>query len=367
MASQDVTPADSKVEGEKVKESKPKKGGRPKKEKPKEDVKTEDAKEEKAKKEKPKKEKKAKTENAKEEKAKTEDVKEEKAKKEKPKKEKKAKTEDAKEEKPKKEKAKKEAKPKKEKAKKEEKEAKPKKEKKEKPKKEKKEKPKKEEKAKKEKPKKEKKQEEDDKDAPDLLPSVSFDSDFFPAELVEAAMKYLKSKLEEKGFFEQPTIPTPGGPTKIPRLERLMGEEGQEYTYSRHTLKAVGWAPEIKALKDYLETKLSVKVKSNAVLINVYLGGEFHVSWHPDSEKELAPGEPIYSVSFGATRRFSLRQTKKKSRVFDYDLIDNSLFVMKHPTNSNFEHCLRKTAKPVGIRFNLTFRCFTDESRKAPV
>jgi alkylated DNA repair dioxygenase AlkB len=315
--------------------------------------------------------KKSKVEDTKtDEKPKTEDVKEtenpkteekpKKEKKENPKKGEKAEDNKKTEEKPKKEKAKKE-KPKKEKAKTEEKKEKPKKEKAKTE--EKKEKPKKE-KPKKEKKEKAKKETKDEKDVPDLLPSVLFESDFFPSDIWEAARKYLISKIEEKGFYEQPTIPTAGGPTKIPRLERLMAEEDQEYTYSHHTLIAVPWVPEIKALKDFLEAKLNVKVKSNGVLINVYPDGSFHVSWHPDSDKDLVPGEPIYSVSMGDTRKFSLRQIKKPKRVFDYDLCDNSVFVMKHPTNTNFEHCIRKTAKPVGLRINLTFRCFTEESMK---
>ncbi|MFM5982088.1 MAG: alpha-ketoglutarate-dependent dioxygenase AlkB, partial [Sphaerospermopsis kisseleviana] len=51
----------------------------------------------------------------------------------------------------------------------------------------------------------------------------------------------------------------------------------------------------------------------NSVLLNLYRDGKDSVSWHSDDEPELGKNPIIASVSFGATRRFSLRHKHSKN------------------------------------------------------
>ena len=184
---------------------------------------------------------------------------------------------------------------------------------------------------------------------------IPYFTDFFPRELVEAAVKWV---VENKKLFGQPEIPTPGGKKKIPRLQLLMGKDGQTYTYSRTKIVAVGWSKPIKDLLDCITLKTGKT--ANGVLINIYMDGKHWVDWHSDSESDLAEKSDIIGVSFGASRRLSFRDIEDHSSVVNYDLVDNSLYVMEWPTNHISQHTLRKTSKPVGMRINLTFRTFKD-------
>ena len=94
----------------------------------------------------------------------------------------------------------------------------------------------------------------------------------------------------------------------------------------------------------------------NSVLANLYRDGRDRLGFHRDSEPELGPEPLIASVSLGATRRFRLREREGK-RSFGIDLEHGSLLVMAGDTQSAWRHALAGTARPVGARINLTFRC----------
>jgi alkylated DNA repair dioxygenase AlkB len=119
---------------------------------------------------------------------------------------------------------------------------------------------------------------------------------------------------------------------------------------------AVAGCKEILALKEYIEKKYSDHY--NGVLINLYRDGKDYVSWHNDSEKDLCEYSSIASCSFFEERKFSVREKEDRSNLYDYHLSDNSFLVMEYPTNTYFEHTIRKTLKSVGFRINLTFRRF---------
>lgn len=88
----------------------------------------------------------------------------------------------------------------------------------------------------------------------------------------------------------------------------------------------------------------------NQVLVNWYPNGSFDIKPHSDKEKQLDPTAPIYSFSFGATRRFMLRPTcatSKRTRdtvdrsvSMDYamDLVDKMVLVMGGTCQRDFKH-----------------------------
>lgn len=81
------------------------------------------------------------------------------------------------------------------------------------------------------------------------------------------------------------------------------------------------------------------------------------MGWHRDDERELGARPVIASVSLGATRRFLLRANDRKTQAMGIDLTHGSLLMMAGDTQINYRHALAKTAKSVGPRINLTFRC----------
>lgn len=141
-------------------------------------------------------------------------------------------------------------------------------------------------------------------------------------------------------------------PTKLPRLTDWMGDS--TYTYSGIVNEAKPWTPDIERLRFYLRDE---GIYSNSVLANFYRDGRDSISWHSDNEKGMGP--TIASLSFGASRRFRLRE-KSKGQSVDLILGHGDLLVM-HEMQKEWEHCLPKDSKVKEPRLNLTFRVVDHE------
>jgi hypothetical protein len=123
------------------------------------------------------------------------------------------------------------------------------------------------------------------------------------------------------------------------------------------------------------------------VLVNKYADGKDSVSAHSDDEQSLVKDDPIFSLSIGTTRTFTVRpvlnETKKSKKslvnlgpynpgasslfthpTVPYDKIsveikacDNLLIVMAGKRfQTDFVHEVKKDNKCVGTRWNFTFR-----------
>jgi alkylated DNA repair dioxygenase AlkB len=138
-----------------------------------------------------------------------------------------------------------------------------------------------------------------------------------------------------------------------PRLVAWYGDPGCRYTYSGLTLDPRPWHPALLELRRELEQFLGAAF--NFVLANAYRDGQDSMGWHSDDEGELGPQPLIASISLGAQRRFLIRR-RGHSHSIGLDLEHGSLLVMKGDSQVDFQHCLPKTRKPVGLRINLTYR-----------
>ncbi|WP_204102867.1 MULTISPECIES: alpha-ketoglutarate-dependent dioxygenase AlkB [Spirulina sp. CCY15215] len=154
--------------------------------------------------------------------------------------------------------------------------------------------------------------------------------------------------------WKQDTIKIFGKKMFLPRLTAWYGDEGQSYTYSGIEQHPDPWIPQLKSIKSKVED--ISEVNFNSVLLNLYRTGKDSVSWHSDDEPELGTNPIIASVSFGATRRFSLKHKISKDRKVHIDLESGSLLLMKGETQHCWQHQIPKTSKSVKPRINLTFR-----------
>jgi alkylated DNA repair dioxygenase AlkB len=201
--------------------------------------------------------------------------------------------------------------------------------------------------------------------------SVSYHSQFFPSDIIDNVVKS-SWELQSKDLFKKYYLPTVKQMT--PRYQLLMGDI-KEYTYSGVTIPSIPWTNEIRAMRDYIYQKFGYY--SNAVFINLYMDGSDYLNYHPDQEKEMGDEVDIFSVNALATRNFDIRMNKHgegfpsnqddAEETYRYELEHNSLLIMYHPTNSIAQHCVRKTTKPVGPRFNYTFRKFIDDQAQMDV
>ncbi|KAB0370440.1 hypothetical protein FD755_018402 [Muntiacus reevesi] len=147
----------------------------------------------------------------------------------------------------------------------------------------------------------------------------------------------------------------------VPRKQATYGDPGLTYAFSGLTLSPKPWIPVLERVRD--RVSLVTGQAFNFVLVNRYKDGQDHIGEHRDDERELAPGSPIASVSFGACRDFFFRHKDSRGKhpsrrlaVVRLQLAHGSLLMMNHPTNTHWYHSLPVRKKVLAPRVNLTFR-----------
>jgi len=191
-------------------------------------------------------------------------------------------------------------------------------------------------------------------------PDVVLVPGFLSREEADALLERIRSGAE----FRQNYIQLYGRKA-IPRLEAWYGS--WDYPYSKGiVLKA---APMPGYLQDVIrEISAAGFGEFNAVLINRYRNGKDYIS--PHSDDDYGDPEPtIPSLTLGATRPFRLARMISGSKLDRSTMVEylpghGDLLVMRGRTNSEWQHWVPKTVKPVGERINLTFRM--RQAQKAP-
>ena len=172
---------------------------------------------------------------------------------------------------------------------------------------------------------------------PGLFPAIEADDHFV--------------RLRGEVAWQQDEIRLFGRTARVPRLTAWQGDAA--YSYSGIDNRPAPWTPTVAAIKSRLEA-LTGRL-FNGVLLNLYRDGRDGLGWHSDNETGLARGGVIASASFGARRRFRLRhRATRAARALD--LGHGDVLIMAGATQANWQHCIAKTARPVGPRINLTFR-----------
>lgn len=199
------------------------------------------------------------------------------------------------------------------------------------------------------------------------LSLITSDTDFEQLNVTNADIRYYADFIADHQYWfdllaaqtlwQQSEIHVYGNSVSIPRLNAWYGDEGAEYAYSGHQLVRHPWTAALQQLKNKLEVALCCTF--NSVLINYYRDGNDSVSWHADDEPELGDKPTIASLSFGATRRFSLKPkpgTSNNHKPLHINLAGGSLLVMRGQTQQFYLHQIAKTQHLVSGRINLTFR-----------
>ncbi len=170
---------------------------------------------------------------------------------------------------------------------------------------------------------------------------------------LQEAGKYFHH-LKEHISWKQEPIKIFGKQIMQPRLTAFYGDANKAYSYSGIIMHPMEWNEDLLQIKERIEAISTVNF--NAALLNQYRSGQDSMGWHRDNEKELGANPVIGSVSFGATRKFQLRNYKDKNIVRSIELGNGSFLLMKGTTQHFWEHQLPKTGKAIGPRINITFR-----------
>jgi alkylated DNA repair dioxygenase AlkB len=177
----------------------------------------------------------------------------------------------------------------------------------------------------------------------------------------DEASRLFSGLLDEVGW-RQESILIRGREFVQPRLVAWFGDPGAVYTYSGLTLSPQPWPPLLASLRARVEDQAAMAF--NSVLCNLYRQGTDSMGFHADDEPELGPNPVIASVSLGATRRFSLRHTKKARAKLDLDLPGGSLLVMTGTTQHFWRHAVPKQPSVPQSRINLTFRRILEQDAR---
>ena len=172
---------------------------------------------------------------------------------------------------------------------------------------------------------------------------------FLPPAKADHAFSALKTELN----WQAQTLHLYGREVMQPRLVAWYGDPQARYTYSGRTQTPQPWTTTLSALRTTIEHFQHTRF--NSVLANRYRDGRDSMAWHSDNEPELGAQPVIASLSLGATRAFHLRHrtTRQSVRLL---LAHGDLLIMQGDSQRDWQHCIPKTARPVGERVNLTFR-----------
>jgi len=136
-----------------------------------------------------------------------------------------------------------------------------------------------------------------------------------------------------------------------------------------------GWTPDasdpsVPPVLPLLCGALSARygVTFDRVWVNLYRDGRDSVAWHPDRNGRVHRDPLVATVSLGARRRFQLRPRGGGPIALELAPGAGDLVVMGGACQHDWEHCVPKTARPVGPRMSVTIRHSRGELRpgKAP-
>lgn len=147
---------------------------------------------------------------------------------------------------------------------------------------------------------------------------------------------------------------------ECPRWQALYGSGS--YKFSGTVMKGTPTIPFFVEKCFEVARKLYPDNIWNGALVNWYPNGSSYIGPHSDDEKDLVPGSPILSFSFGQVRTFRIIKKKPASdgeiSKIDLDTGHCSLIAMCGDMQKEYTHQITKTAKKIGPRINVTIRCF---------
>lgn len=193
----------------------------------------------------------------------------------------------------------------------------------------------------------------------DTVPNIEMYENVFstPKEIFEQLEKEIDYLLPEESQVKIYNKVYP-----VPRQLAAYGDSALMYKFSGLTVSCKPWSPLLLDIKSTVEEISGSSY--NFVLINRYKDGNSCIGQHKDNENTLSASSPICSASFGEKRSMIFKRPKCDD--YKIELEDNSLLVMKPPTNKYWTHGIPREKESKGVRVSLTFRkMVTSNKRKS--
>jgi len=171
------------------------------------------------------------------------------------------------------------------------------------------------------------------------------------SDLIEKCIGEVKDELLVK-----PPIKVYG---KIVHQQRNIGffsDTSIGYYYSGQLAKAKSLKPHLSELLKLINNRFNTGY--NGILVNYYEDGNNYIGDHSDDEKNLDKGGVI-SVSYGAVRKFRIRDKFTKKIIMDIPTTSNGIIHMGGNFQKEFTHGIPVEKKINDMRYSLTFRTHT--------
>ena len=126
------------------------------------------------------------------------------------------------------------------------------------------------------------------------------------------------------------------------------------YYYSGKIAPSKKLHPCMQELLAYVNDKFGYDY--NGILINKYDGGSEYLSKHSDDETGLDPRVGVVAISYGAVRKFRIRDKKTGKIVMDIPTDPDKMIQMYGHFQKEFTHEIPVEKKVNGVRYSFTFR-----------
>ena len=173
-------------------------------------------------------------------------------------------------------------------------------------------------------------------------------SKFNNQNLLNKCILDIKDKLNE-----YPPIKIGGKLCQQRRCVGFFSNESEGYRYSNQLSKSKMMTPSLIELLS--EINNIFKTNYNGILVNKYKTGEDYISAHSDDERNL-DNSGVVAISYGAPRKFRIRDKKTKKIVKDILLSSYSLLQMGGKFQQEFTHEIPIEKKVKEERISFTFR-----------
>lgn len=134
----------------------------------------------------------------------------------------------------------------------------------------------------------------------------------------------------------------------------FFSNESIGYKYSGQIARSQELTPELVQLLDYVNTMFSSEF--NGILVNKYNNGEDSIGKHSDNERGLDSRSGVIAISYGAVRKFRIRNKQTNEIVMDVPTHSNTIIQMAGDFQKEFTHEIPVEKKVKEARYSFTFR-----------
>jgi len=154
-------------------------------------------------------------------------------------------------------------------------------------------------------------------------------------------------------LIKNPQIKIDGITAYQQRSVGFFSDESLGYQYKWKFIKSQFLPEGLKYLLEYINAKF--KSDFNGVLVNYYINGNEYIRKHSDDEKNLHNIEVIM-ISYGATRKFRIREKKTNKIVKDVLIKPNNIIQMSGGFQNEFTYEIPVEKKVKDSRYSFIFR-----------